>query len=109
MRGAEKPSRRSIAGLLLCASVAAGDRRGRFFLSWPPCSCFPRHAQWLPEMPEPASAETRNSRALAALRIGVGLFFLNFSESKVFGTQSPLPAAFQFLFTTFLPHVVAYP
>src|SRR5260370_322208 len=47
-------------------------------------------------MPSPIASEARNSRALAALRIAVGLFFLNFGEYKVFGTQFTLHGGFPF-------------
>jgi thiosulfate dehydrogenase (quinone) large subunit len=60
-------------------------------------------------MPSPIAAETRNSRALAALRIGVGLFFLNFGEYKVFGTQFTLHGGFQFWISKFLSEGGAYP
>src|SRR2546428_3757430 len=42
------------------------------------------------------SATDLNSRALAALRIGVGILFLIFGEYKVFGTQFTLHGGFQF-------------
>jgi thiosulfate dehydrogenase [quinone] large subunit len=45
---------------------------------------------------------TRNSHALAALRIGVGIFFLIFAEYKVFGTQFTLHGGFQFWINKFL-------
>jgi thiosulfate dehydrogenase (quinone) large subunit len=60
-------------------------------------------------MPSPIASETRNSRALAALRIGVGLFFLNFGEYKVFGTQFTLHGGFQFWISKFLAEGGAYP
>ena len=40
-------------------------------------------------------ATESNSRALALLRIGVGVFFLIFGEYKVFGTQFTLGGGFQ--------------
>jgi uncharacterized membrane protein YphA (DoxX/SURF4 family) len=43
-----------------------------------------------------------NDRALAALRIGVGVFFLIFGEYKVFGTQFTLGGGFQFWIHKFL-------
>lgn len=43
-----------------------------------------------------------NSRALAMLRIGVGIFFLIFGEYKVFGTQFTLHGAFQYWINRFL-------
>ena len=56
----------------------------------------------------PSSAE-RNSRALAFLRIGVGLFFLIFGEYKVFGTQFTLHGGFQFWINRFLDGGGTYP
>jgi len=44
----------------------------------------------------------RNTRALVALRIGVGVFFLIFGEYKVFGTQFTLGGGFQFWINRFL-------
>lgn len=43
-----------------------------------------------------------NSRALAMLRIGVGLFFFIFGEYKVFGTQFTLHGGFQYWIKRFL-------
>ena len=43
-----------------------------------------------------------NARALAALRIGVGIFFFIFGEYKVFGTQFTLHGGFQFWINRFL-------
>lgn len=43
-----------------------------------------------------------NSRALAMLRIGVGLFFFIFGEYKVFGTQFTLHGGFQYWINRFL-------
>lgn len=43
-----------------------------------------------------------NSRALAMLRIGVGLLFLIFGEYKVFGTQFTLHGGFQYWISRFL-------
>ncbi len=43
-----------------------------------------------------------NSRALAILRIGVGVFFLIFGEYKVFGTQFTLHGGFQYWINRFL-------
>ena len=43
-----------------------------------------------------------NSRALATLRIGVGVFFLIFGEYKVFGTQFTLHGGFQYWINRFL-------
>lgn len=57
----------------------------------------------------PLSAESQNSRALAILRIGVGLFFLIFGQYKVFGTQFTLHGGFQFWINKFLSEGGAYP
>ena len=43
-----------------------------------------------------------NSRALAMLRIGTGVFFLIFGEYKVFGTQFTLHGGFQYWINRFL-------
>lgn len=43
-----------------------------------------------------------NSRALAMLRIGVGVFFFIFGEYKVFGTQFTLHGGFQYWINRFL-------
>ena len=48
------------------------------------------------------TATDANSRALACLRIGVGLFFLVFGEYKVFGTQFTLGGGFQGWINRFL-------
>jgi uncharacterized membrane protein YphA (DoxX/SURF4 family) len=50
-----------------------------------------------------------NSRALAVLRIGVGIFFLIFGQYKVFGTQFTLHGGFQFWINRFLAEGGAYP
>lgn len=50
-----------------------------------------------------------NSRALAILRIGVGVLFLIFGEYKVFGTQFTLHGGFQFWINKFLSENGAYP
>jgi hypothetical protein len=50
-----------------------------------------------------------NSRALAVLRIGVGIFFLIFGQYKVFGTQFILHGGFQFWINRFLEQGGAYP
>jgi uncharacterized membrane protein YphA (DoxX/SURF4 family) len=49
-----------------------------------------------------AAQENSNARALAALRIGVGVLFLIFGEYKVFGTQFALGGGFQFWINKFL-------
>ena len=58
-------------------------------------------------MPD-ATASDLNARALAFLRICVGLFFLIFGEYKVFGTQFTLHGGFQFWINKFLEQG-AYP
>ena len=50
----------------------------------------------------PSDSGTRNTQALAALRIGVGILFLIFAEYKVFGTQFTLHGGFQFWINKFL-------
>jgi thiosulfate dehydrogenase (quinone) large subunit len=57
----------------------------------------------------PASPEVQNARALALLRIGVGVFFLIFGEYKVFSTQFTLHGGFQFWIHRFLNEGGAYP
>ena len=49
-----------------------------------------------------AAQENGNVRALAVLRIGVGVFFVIFGEYKVFGTQFTLGGGFQFWINKFL-------
>ena len=49
-----------------------------------------------------SDSPTRNTQALAALRIAVGLLFLIFAEYKVFGTQFTLHGGFQFWINRFL-------
>ena len=55
------------------------------------------------------SQEDRNARALAFLRISVGLLFLIFGQYKVFGTQFTLHGGFQFWINKFLAEGGAYP
>src|SRR5947208_1876962 len=59
-------------------------------------------------MPE-RLAQDHNARALALLRIGVGLLFLIFGQYKVFGTQFTLHGGFQFWINRFLTEGAAYP
>src|SRR5437899_9651020 len=54
-------------------------------------------------------SDARNARALAILRIGVGILFLIFGEYKVFGTQFTLHGGFQFWINKFLTEGGAYP
>ena len=56
----------------------------------------------MPEPTEPANAPQANARALAFLRIAVGILFLIFGEYKVFGTQFTLHGGFQFWINKFL-------
>ncbi len=60
-------------------------------------------------MPETIATHDSNARALAFLRIGVGIFFLIFGEYKVFGTQFTLHGGFQFWINKFLAEGGAYP
>jgi thiosulfate dehydrogenase (quinone) large subunit len=57
--------------------------------------------------PQTHDAES-NAKALAILRIGVGIFFFIFGEYKVFGTQFTLHGGFQFWINKFLEEG-AYP
>jgi uncharacterized membrane protein YphA (DoxX/SURF4 family) len=57
----------------------------------------------------PTPSEVQNARALAVLRIGVGLFFLIFAQYKIFGTQFTLHGGFQFWINKFLSEGSAYP
>ena len=50
-----------------------------------------------------------NARALAVLRIGVGLFFLIFAQYKILSTQFTLHGGFQFWINKFLAESGAYP
>jgi len=50
-----------------------------------------------------------NSRALAFLRIGVGIFFLIFAQYKILSTQFTLHGGFQFWINKFLTEGGAYP
>jgi len=56
----------------------------------------------------PSQAPDRNARALAMLRISVGVLFLIFGEYKVFGTAFTLGGGFQFWINRFLQEG-AYP
>ena len=57
----------------------------------------------------PLVSDARNARALAVLRIGVGLFFLIFAQYKIFGTQFTLHGGFQFWINKFIGEGGAYP
>ncbi len=54
-------------------------------------------------------SQLQDSRALAFLRISVGVFFLIFAQYKVFGTQFTLHGGFQFWINKFLAEGGAYP
>ena len=51
-----------------------------------------------------ALSKDRNENVMAALRIGVGIFFLVFGEYKVFGTQFTLGGGFQSWISRFIAH-----
>ncbi len=53
-------------------------------------------------MAAPSSPDSRNSLALAVLRISIGVLFLIFAQYKVFGTQFTLHGGFQFWINRFL-------
>src|SRR6202140_5673307 len=57
----------------------------------------------------PPSSEAQNARALAVLRIGIGIFFLIFAQYKILGTQFTLHGGFQFWINKFLSEGGAYP
>jgi thiosulfate dehydrogenase (quinone) large subunit len=61
------------------------------------------------ESPTSPIAGDSNTRALALLRIAVGVFFLIFGEYKVFGTQFTRHGGFQFWINKFLTEGGAYP
>lgn len=48
------------------------------------------------------TTNSQNARAIAFLRIGVGVFFVIFGEYKVFGTQFTLHGGFQYWINRFL-------
>ena len=49
-----------------------------------------------------SNSQSQNARALAFLRIAVGILFLIFGQYKVFGTQFTLHGGFQFWINKFL-------
>ena len=53
--------------------------------------------------------KAKDSRALAVLRLGVGIFFLIFAQYKIFSTQFTLHGGFQFWINKFLAEGGAYP
>jgi len=57
----------------------------------------------------PLSPDARNLRALAFLRIGVGVFFLIFAQYKILSTEFTLHGGFQFWINKFLTEGGAYP
>jgi len=57
----------------------------------------------------PPSSDSQNARALAVLRIGVGIFFLIFAQYKILSTQFTLHGGFQFWINKFLTEGAAYP
>lgn len=63
----------------------------------------------MPQPTNPSNAPDANARALAFLRIAVGVFFLIFGEYKVFGTQFTLHGGFQFWINKWLQEGSAYP
>jgi thiosulfate dehydrogenase (quinone) large subunit len=63
----------------------------------------------MPQPNELTNAPVSNARALAFLRIAVGIFFLIFGEYKVFGTQFTLHGGFQFWINKFIQEGGAYP
>src|SRR5262249_14904366 len=93
-----------------CPSPPNVSRRGEGFLRTPMHSRGQRADR---EAAGPLSAtagnDSRNARALAALRIGVGVFFLVFGEYKVFGTQFTLRGGFEHWIHKFLDEGAAYP
>jgi uncharacterized membrane protein YphA (DoxX/SURF4 family) len=63
-------------------------------------------------MPQPnqlPAGPASNARALAFLRIAVGILFLIFGEYKVFGTQFTLHGGFEFWINKFIQEGGAYP
>jgi thiosulfate dehydrogenase (quinone) large subunit len=60
-------------------------------------------------MPESIPPNHPNTRALAFLRIAVGILFLIFAQYKVLGTQFTLHGGFQFWINRFLAEGGAYP
>jgi thiosulfate dehydrogenase (quinone) large subunit len=59
-------------------------------------------------VPDSSASESLNARALAFLRIAVGLLFLVFAQYKVFGTEFTLHGGFQFWINQFIEQG-AYP
>jgi uncharacterized membrane protein YphA (DoxX/SURF4 family) len=63
----------------------------------------------MPTPTESPISPDANARALAFLRIAVGILFLIFGEYKVFGTQFTLHGGFQFWINKWLQEGSAYP
>lgn len=63
----------------------------------------------MPQSTNHSNTPEANARALAFLRIAVGVFFLIFGEYKVFGTQFTLHGGFQFWINKWLQEGGAYP
>lgn len=59
-------------------------------------------------MQTPTTDASRNTTALALLRVGIGVLFLIFAQYKVFGTQFTLHGGFQYWINKFLAEG-AYP
>ncbi|MGH9774586.1 MAG: DoxX family protein [Candidatus Acidiferrales bacterium] len=57
----------------------------------------------------PGSLTDRNTKALAGLRISVGLLFVIFGQYKVFGTEFTLHGGFQYWIHRFLDENGTYP
>ena len=57
----------------------------------------------------PTPHRDQNARALASLRIGVGLLFFIFGQYKIFGPQFTLHGGFQYWINKFLIEGGAYP
>lgn len=57
----------------------------------------------------PGASVERNARALAGLRIAVGMLFLAFGEYKVFGTRFVFGGGFEHWIHRFLTDPAAYP
>lgn len=60
-------------------------------------------------MPDRAATADRNTRAIAWLRIAVGILFIVFGEYKVFGTRFIFGGGFQSWIELFLKEGSAYP
>jgi thiosulfate dehydrogenase (quinone) large subunit len=63
----------------------------------------------MPPPSEISNTPDSNARALAFLRVAVGIFFLIFGEYKVFGTQFTLHGGFESWINKFIQEGGAYP